>query len=131
VANLETQEIICTVHEKGKVHDLRVWKESQMKMMERIKCLADKGYQGIKKNHENSETPIKKKKGKKLSREEKKQNRRLAQERIIIEHINRKLKIFRILSSKYRNRRKRFALRFNLIAGIYNHEIYCRAKYVS
>lgn len=131
MANLETQEIICTVHEKGKVHDLRVWKESQTKMIERIKCLADKGYQGIKKNHENSETPIKKKKGKKLSREEKKQNRRLAQERIIIEHINRKLKIFRILSSKYRNRRKRFALRFNLIAGIYNHEIYCRAKHVS
>jgi IS5 family transposase len=89
VANLKTQEIICTVHEKGKVHDLRVGKESQTNMIERIKCLADKGYQGIKKNHENSETPIKKKKGKKLSREEKKQNRRLAQERIIIKHINR------------------------------------------
>ncbi|MEG4817835.1 IS5/IS1182 family transposase, partial [Microcoleus sp. K5-D4] len=26
-----------------------------------------------------------------------------------------------ILSSRYRNRRRRFGLRFNLIAGIYNY----------
>ncbi|MFM6500410.1 MAG: hypothetical protein ACKPHW_00095, partial [Microcystis panniformis] len=43
-----------------------------------------------------------------------------AKERIIFEHIHRHLKIFKILSSRYRNRRKRFGLRFNLIAGIYN-----------
>ncbi|BAQ64793.1 mobile element protein [Geminocystis sp. NIES-3709] len=41
----------------------------------------------------------------------------------VIEHVNRKLKIFKILSQRYRNRRKRFGLRFNLIAGIYNYEI--------
>ncbi|PSO69800.1 MAG: IS5/IS1182 family transposase, partial [Cyanobacteria bacterium QH_3_48_40] len=28
------------------------------------------------------------------------------------------LKIFRILSSRYRNRRKRFGLRVNLLAGV-------------
>ena len=33
------------------------------------------------------------------------------------------LKIFRILSERYRNRRKRFGLRFNLIAAIYNMEL--------
>ncbi|MBD0310849.1 MAG: IS5/IS1182 family transposase, partial [Microcoleus sp. T1-bin1] len=41
----------------------------------------------------------------------------------IIEHVNRRLKIFRILSERYRNRRRRFGLRFNLIAGIYNYEL--------
>jgi hypothetical protein len=35
----------------------------------------------------------------------------------------RRLKIFRILSERYRNRRKRFALRFNLIAAIHNLEL--------
>ena len=40
----------------------------------------------------------------------------------MIEHVNRTLKIFKILSEKYRNKRKRFGLRFNLIAGIYNYE---------
>ncbi|MCX5961626.1 MAG: IS5/IS1182 family transposase, partial [Cyanobacteria bacterium] len=29
----------------------------------------------------------------------------------------------RILSSRYRNRRRRFGLRLNLIAGIYNYEL--------
>ncbi|MGL5783880.1 MAG: IS5/IS1182 family transposase, partial [Alphaproteobacteria bacterium] len=33
------------------------------------------------------------------------------------------LKRFKIISDKYRNRRKRFALRFNLISGIYNLEL--------
>lgn len=36
---------------------------------------------------------------------------------------NRRLKIFRILSSTYRNRHRRFGLRANLIAGIYNYEL--------
>jgi hypothetical protein len=29
-------------------------------------------------------------------------------------------KVFRVLGERYRNRRKRFGLRVNLIAGIYN-----------
>ncbi|MEG3991284.1 IS5/IS1182 family transposase, partial [Microcoleus sp. S28C3] len=28
--------------------------------------------------------------------------------------------------SRYRNRRRRFGLRFNLIAGIYNYELYLK-----
>ncbi|MBI4357622.1 MAG: IS5/IS1182 family transposase, partial [Gammaproteobacteria bacterium] len=30
---------------------------------------------------------------------------------------------FRIIADKYRNHRKRFGLRFNLIAGVHNHEL--------
>ncbi|MBS4170054.1 hypothetical protein NEOC95_000773 [Neochlamydia sp. AcF95] len=33
------------------------------------------------------------------------------------------LKRFKIIADRYRNRRKRFALRFNLIAAIYNWEL--------
>ncbi|CAA9407310.1 Mobile element protein [uncultured Leptolyngbya sp.] len=39
------------------------------------------------------------------------------------EHVNCRLKVFKILSERYRNRRKRFGLRFNLIAGLYNFEL--------
>ncbi|MCW5198861.1 YraN family protein [Desulfobulbus sp. F3] len=39
---------------------------------------------------------------------------------IMIEHIFKKMKMFRILLEKYRNRRKRFSLRFNLIAACCN-----------
>jgi len=42
----------------------------------------------------------------------------------VAEHIIRSLKVFRILAERYRNRRRRFGLRFNLIAALYNHELY-------
>ena len=42
----------------------------------------------------------------------------------MIKHIVREIKIFRIIAEKYRNRRKRFALRFNLIAAIYNLSLF-------
>jgi hypothetical protein len=92
-------------------------------MNEELELLGEQGYQGIKKIHTNSRTPLKKIKNNKLSQAEKVLNRQLAKSRIIIENIHRSLNIFRILSS-YRNRRRRFGLRFNLSAGIYNYELY-------
>jgi hypothetical protein len=111
------------------MHDFRLWKESNIGSNKEIEWLADQGYQGIKKIHPLSRIPTKKKRKKELNAEERKANRQLAQQRIIIEHIHRCLKIFRILSSRYRNRRRRFGLRFNLIAGIYNYELSYRQKY--
>jgi hypothetical protein len=37
-----------------------------------------------------------------------------------VENINAKIKVFKITSKKYRNRRKRFGLRMPLICGIIN-----------
>ena len=85
--------------------------------------MGDKGYQGIHKVHAKSRIPKKKPRGGELSREEQKSNQELAKIRVVSEHINRKLKVFKILSDRYRNRRKRFGLRFNLIAGLYNYEL--------
>lgn len=83
----------------------------------------DKGYQGIQKLHANSQIPKKKPRKGQLTDLDKKQNRELARKRVVGEHINRRLKIFKILADRYRNRRKRFGLRFNLIAGLYNYEL--------
>lgn len=92
-------------------------------MREEIKLLGDKGYQGIQKLHSNSQTPKKKPRKSHLSIDDKKSNRELARIRVVGENIHCKLKIFKILSLTYRNRRKRFGLRFNLIAGLYNYEL--------
>jgi hypothetical protein len=62
---------------------------------------------------------------------ERPKKKRLAKERIVVEHVHRRLKIFRILSSRYRNRRRRFGLRINLIAGIYNYELYLSSQQVN
>lgn len=85
--------------------------------------MADKGYQGIQKIHANSKVPKKRPRKGELSSSDKKRNKELAKNRVIGEHVNRKLKIFKILADRYRNRRKRFGLRFNLIAGLYNYEL--------
>lgn len=42
---------------------------------------------------------------------------------VVVEHIIRSLKIFRILAERYRNRRKRFRLCFTLIAGLHKYEL--------
>jgi IS5 family transposase len=100
-----------------------MFKNSQIRLSKEQELLGDKGYQGIQALHKNSRTPDKKPKKKELTSEQKQANRQLAQQRIVIEHIHRRLKIFRILSSRYRNRRRRLGLRLNLIAGIYNYEL--------
>ena len=58
-----------------------------------------------------------------LALEQKEANRQLSREQFVIEHIIRSLKIFRTLAERYRNCRKRFGLRFNLIAALYNYEL--------
>jgi hypothetical protein len=108
------------VIKKEKKHDFRVFKESKIKVKQEIEIIAVQGYQGINRYHYNSRTPYKKPKKDKLTKEQKQENRSHARIIIKVEQVIRFLKIFRILSSRYRNRRKRFGLRVNLIAGIYN-----------
>jgi len=84
------------------------------------KVLADLGYVGINKICHNSKIPIKKTKKNSLTKNDKKENRKLSSQRIIIEQINAKIKVFKITKYPYRNRRKRFGLRMNLICAIVN-----------
>lgn len=90
-----------------------------MRINPKIKVKVDKGYIGILKYHANTAIPNKSNKGEKLSKEEKRNNRLLSKQRIGIEHVNRKIKIFRILKETYRNHKK-FAFRATLIAAIFN-----------
>jgi hypothetical protein len=53
---------------------------------------------------------------------------KISSERVVNENVIGSLKRFKIISDRYRNRRKRFGLRFNLIAGIHNYEIECNDK---
>ncbi len=83
---------------------------------------ADSGYQGLVQLHTNSLLPKKSSKNCPLTKQERKDNREISRKRIFVEHAIRFVKRFRILSERYRNRRRRFALRFSLIAGICNFD---------
>ena len=123
MADQETAQIVATAFCYGSKHDFQLFKDDGSEIAEHIRVLADAGYQGLAELHENCQTPFKKSKHHPLTKKQKHRNRTLARKRILIEHILRRLKVFRILSERYRNRRRRFALRFNLIAAIYNLEL--------
>lgn len=123
VINKDTKEIICTDFAKGITHDFKLFKSSNVKISHSIQTITDTGYQGIKKLHQCSYLPKKRSKKKPLTKSDKSNNKYISSIRIIVENIICKLKVFKILSYQYRNRRKCFSLMFNLITGIYNYEL--------
>lgn len=122
IIDAETTAIVCTFFGQGRTHDFKLFQISGIHFHRETQSLQDKGYQGIQKLHHNSCLPKKKPRGGSLSPADKAFNRALSQKRIGIEHVNGRLKTFRILAQRYRNRRRRFGLRCNLIAAIYNYE---------
>jgi len=118
-----SRKIICTKVDKGRKHDFRIFKESKTVICPSIKTLTDSGFQGIQKIHANCLKPIKGTKKKPLTKQDKEHNHEVGSQRVMVEHTIRKMKIFKILSYPYRNRRKRFGLRVNLIAALHNLEL--------
>lgn len=117
------RKVICTAYEKGRRHDFRLFKSSNVKLHPRAKAVIDSGYHGLQELHANTAMPKKRSKKHPLTKEEKAQNKRISSERVLVENVIAHLKRFKIIADRYRNRRKRFALRFNLIAAIYNQEL--------
>ena len=103
----------------GAIHDFTVYKEDTPVPKDST-ALADSGYQGLDKLHARTEIPFKATKNNSLDKEDKAYNRALSRIRVKVENVLRQLKIFRILSDRYRNKNKRYNLKFNIIAGIVN-----------
>lgn len=125
IVDQKTRAILATDFALGSQHDFQLFKVSRSGLARHILSLADTGYLGIHKLHGNSQIPAKRSKLHPLTQAQKAANRHLSRQRIVVENVICRLKVFRILSERYRNRRKRFSLRFNLIAALYNLEIAC------
>jgi len=124
IINRKNKTIIDVRQAKGSVHDFKLYKDTVGKNVdEAIIVQTDLGYLGIEKLHTNSLIPIKESKYHMLTKQEKAYNKRLARQRVVIEHINAKIKTFKIMSYPYRNRRTRHLLRMSLICGIINYEL--------
>ncbi|CVZ22847.1 transposase [Streptococcus pneumoniae] len=104
-------------------HDMKLFKMSRRNIGQAGKILADSGYQGLMKIYPQAQTPRKSSKLKPLTVEDKAYNHALSKERSKVENIFAKVKTFKMISTTYRNHRKHFGLRMNLIAGIINHEL--------
>lgn len=118
-----SKKIICTNFSPGKTHDFALFKTSRLPLPKTLQLTADLGYLGIQQLHKSSHLPKKKSKHQPLNEQDKKTNRILARQRVLNEHVIGRVKRFKVIAERYRNRRSRFGLRFNLIAAFYNFEL--------
>ena len=116
----ENKMIYGVVSGKGKTHDFKMFRESRTHIAPDVKILGDSGYQGIKDIHTNSRTPVKKTKGKKLTKRQKLYNYLLSKKRIVIKNVIRHCKIFRITKDVYRGKHKNHGKIWNLVAKLVN-----------
>lgn len=106
----------------GSIHDFKLFKNSSHDYNRNTTLFVDMGYIGIEKIHKNSIIPIKSSKNHKLTSNEKWYNSEVSKVRIAIEHTNAFLKKFKIISTRFRNKRKNFKLYMTFICSIYNFE---------
>ena len=78
---------------------------------------------GLQKLHGKTSMPKKRSKKNPSSQQDKLANRLISKDRVSAEHVIACLKRFKIVSDRYRNRRKRFGLRFTMIAVCYNRDL--------
>lgn len=118
-----TKRIINYYNANATTHDFKMLQESKiLSILEEmgIGGKFDSGYQGVQKELTKAVIPKKKSKLHDLTEEEKEFNKQLSQKRIAIEHVNREIKIFRIMKEAYRNHQNRYEHKFKIICGIYN-----------
>lgn len=120
IFNPRLKQIVSIQIERGRKNDLTIARK-HVKELPTYPCvMADLAYKGFHQTKSKLLIPIKKTKNISLPKIAKQINKEISRRRIAIEHINCQLKHFRILTERYRNRRKRFGLRVNLITGILN-----------
>ena len=121
----EREGILAVDCVTGRQHDFALCTNTLPDLSATTYLMADSGYQGLTGLHhvEAVQIPYKASKNNPLSDQKKDFNRQLARKRVWIEHLFARLKIFKILAHRYRNRRQRFDLRFSLIAAIYNLQL--------
>jgi len=100
----------------GKKHDKKLFDETRPNLPENSNLTGDLGYYGA----DEIILPNKKQKGKELTKEEKQFNKELSKQRITVEHSFGKMKIYQILSQRFRNQRSKHSLIFKNIAGLHN-----------
>ncbi len=123
-----------TAHVKGSMHDYVLYKHSHPHLLGSVRLDLDLGYLGIRNDYPslNCMLPFKKKnpgrgkrgmKAQNLSPEQKAFNKTLAQQRVVVEHTNSRVKKFHIFGDEFRNRLKRYDIMTDIVCGLVNFRI--------
>ncbi|WP_245808206.1 transposase family protein [Deinococcus hopiensis] len=114
------KRIFSTATSARAVHDLKLFRLSGVRFPHQTALIGDAGYQGLWRSHQHAITTHKATLASPLSAEQRQENRVLAYTRQGTLRVIRHMKIFHVLKGVYRHRRRRFALRFQLIAALCN-----------
>ena len=112
-----------TKHRNGKKHDYHMFKEKgPPPIPPDVEIGVDLGYLGIEKDYPdmNVKIPVKKPKGKELTKRQKRQNKKLRKERVIVEHTISRMKKYRIMGGEFRNKLTRYDSMTSIVCGLVN-----------
>ncbi len=98
----------------GPKSDVKLFRETQNNFDENQKFTGDKAYEG----EASIRTPKKKPKKRELTAEQKKKNQELAVERVIVEHVIRLVKIFRVAQERFRLNTRKYEQIIGIICGL-------------
>lgn len=114
-----------TGHARGRKHDYAIFKENHPKTPEVVENHLDLGYLGVQRDFPTvrSVLPIRKKRKRKLSKKERRYNRKLSRERVVVEHTISRVKKFNIMSNRFRNRLRNYDNASDIVSGLVNFRI--------
>ncbi len=98
----------------GPKSDVKLFRETQNNFDENQKFTGDKAYEG----EASIRTPKKKPKKRELTAEQKKKNQELAVERVIVEHVIRLVKIFRVAQERFRLNTRKYEQIIGITCGL-------------
>lgn len=112
-------------YHRGREHDYSVWKKTDPDIPKDVEVGMDLGYQGMKDDFPDLKSwiPIKKSRGKSLSKKSRKYNKKLSKERIVVEHTIARIKKFRIIGEEFRNRLKSYNIKTSIVTGLVNFKL--------
>jgi len=125
LTNNKKKTLLVTPTKHGRVHDKKMSDKNMLvsHIPEEISVLADTGFQGIQKQHNNILMPKKKPKGGVLTETEKAWNRLISSVRIVVEHAIGGMKRFGAASHIFRNKNGLDDQFMNICAGLWNLEL--------
>jgi len=115
-----------TRHRKGKQHDYDMFKKNgPPPTPPEVEIGVDLGYYGIEKDYPllNVNIPFKKPKGKELTKQQKRHNKKQRKARVIVEHTIGRMKKFQIMGQEFRNRLIRYDRMTSIVCGLVNFTI--------
>ena len=115
-----------TKHRNGKKHDYHLFKEKgPPPIPPEVETGVDLGYLGIEKDYPDMKVkiPVKKQKGKEFTKKQKRQNKKLRKERVIVEHTISRMKKFRIVGEEFRNKLTRYDRMMSIVGGLVNFTV--------